>query len=127
MRASVLAGVGLTAALALPAAAAGTPGPFAGVVTQGQTKTHLYDNNPSNNPCLHIMATYTVTLAYAPASDVLTLSVGAATATGSNGVASLSLARSQCTSFTVAVSGTSVGDAAAYAVTVTRQNTGSLG
>lgn len=126
MRASVLAGLGLTAVLALPAAAAGSTGPFLGQVVQGQTQSHLYNNNPSNDPCLQITATYTVTLRYVPSGDVLTLAAGTKTATGSNGAASLTFTRGYCTSFSISVTGTSVADAARYVVVVTRQPLGGL-
>jgi hypothetical protein len=126
MRATALAGLGLVGLLALPAAAAGTAGPFAGQVKQGQTRTHLYDNNPSNNACLDIVATYRVTLHYVPSSDVLTLSAVTKTATGSNGTASLTVVQGVCASFTVGVTGTSVAGTATYAVTVTRELLGPI-
>ena len=118
MRKTVLAAAGLTAVLAAPALAAETSGPFAGQVRQGQTRTHTFNNNPSNNPCLQITATYRVTLAYAPTTDVLTLDAGGKTASGSG--SSVSFVSGVCTRFPIQVTGTSVADTATYVVTVTR-------
>lgn len=101
-------------------AAQGTAGPFPGVVRDGETRTHVFDNDPLGSGCPHVMTTYTVSLAYAPGSDVLTLAVGTAGVTGSAGQASLSLAASWCTRFSVHVTGTDVRAAAGYVVTVTR-------
>ncbi len=126
MRKAVAASLGLVAALTLPAAAStgggiGSVGPYVGQVAQGQTQSHLYDNNPSNNPCLALAATYTITLHYVPGTDVLSLSAVTQTATGSNGVATLNVTQGVCARFSIGVTGTSVADTATYAVTVTRQ------
>ncbi len=126
MRTPALAALALTGLLALPAAAAGTAGPFAGQVRQGGTNTHQYDNNPSGNPCVDIVATYRVSLAYVPATATLTLAAGGATATGANGAASLTLVQGICAAFPVTVTGTSVGGTATYAVTVTREVVGPI-
>ena len=121
MTKTLLAAVGAVAILSGPATAApGSTGPFSGVVRQNQTKTHQYDNNPLNNPCQQVITTYTVSLTYTPTSDVLTLSVGSLSATGSNGSASLSFEANYCTSFEVKVIGTSVQSAAQYTVNVSR-------
>lgn len=115
------AAAAVVAVTATPASATqGTPGPFPGVVTQGQTRTHAFDNDPANQGCPHVMTTYTVMVGYAPATDVLTLSVGTSSVTGSNGQASLSLSASWCTAFDIRVTGTSVRAAAGYVVTVIR-------
>lgn len=106
-------------ALALPGT---TPG--AGIVRQGETAVHRYNNNPANFDCVQMVTTYTVTLTYAPATDVLTLSAGGRTATGSNGVASVSFQAGVCTAFDIRAAGTRVAEAAAYAVNV---NGGALG
>lgn len=106
------------AALLAPLASAST-GPFQGHVRQGQTDVHTFDNNPQNLPCPQVMTTYTVTLTYTPTSDVLTLTVGSLSATGSNGFAQLTFERNVCTSFDILVTGTSVARRAAYEVTVT--------
>lgn len=103
-------------ALLAPAASAAT-GPYAGVVRQGETDWHSYDNNPTNSPCIQMATTYTVTLAYAPTSDVLTLSVAGKTASGSG--AGISFQAGVCAAFPIAVTGTQVADLAAYEVTVT--------
>jgi hypothetical protein len=120
MRKSVLAASALTAVLALPAAAAGTTGPFAGQVSQGRSNVHLFDNNPSNNACIQLATSYTISLTYAPASDVLTVSALGKTATGSGGSATLSVQSGWCTEFPITVTGTSVASSATYVLTVTR-------
>jgi len=116
---TILAGVAAVAAFAAPASAA--TGPFVGTVVQGETDTHTYDNNPSNNPCLQITADYTVSLRGVPASDTLTLTVLDRSVTTTGGGASLTITRGICTRFDVSVTGTSVADTATYVVTVTRQ------
>lgn len=102
-----------------PFALAGT-GPFSGTVVQGETDHHAYDNNPSGDPCIDVMAVYTVELFYTPATAVLTLTAGGRSDVGSNGYASVVLDASYCTSFGIRVAGTSVSGTAAYTVTVTR-------
>jgi hypothetical protein len=121
MRKTAVAALGLVSLLALPASAANGTGPFTGSVAQGETDTHVYDNNPSNNPCLALAVTYTVTLAYAPTSDTLTLSVPGKTVTGSGGTATANVTRGICTEFSIGVTGTSVASSATYVVSVTRQ------
>ena len=120
MRTTVLAAA-LTAALAAPALAAETPGPFAGQVSQGQTSTHVFNNNLSGQDCIQLAADYTVSLRYAPSSDVLTLQAAEYTAVGSNGSATLHFTKGVCARFPVKVTGTSVAGTATYVVTVTRQ------
>ena len=118
MRKAILVAVSLTALLASPAAA--DTGPFSGTVREDQTRRHRYDNNPQNNPCPQVIAFYTVSLTYAPATDTLTISAGGQTATGSGGSASVSFEAPYCTSFTISVTGTSVATIASYTVTVSR-------
>ncbi len=115
--------------LALPAtfAAAGTPGPFVGVVAEGDTTAHAYDNNPTGSPCPQVMATYTVTLSAQPATDTLVLSVGDRESSTNAGVTGFSFADTWCTSFTIKVTGADVEALAAYEVTVTRTTTGAGG
>lgn len=104
----------LLAALLVPAALAN---PNAGVVRQGETNVHAFDNTPRDGTaCVDLVTTWTVTLAYAPPTDVLTLSAGGKTATGSGGVARVSFASGVCTAFTIQVTGASVAAAAAYSV-----------
>lgn len=117
MRVPALVAAGLVAVLSAPASAVGTPGPFASVIAHGETKSHIYDNNPAGADCIQLAVTYTVSLTYAPPSDTLTLSAGGQTATGSNGSARVSFWGSYCDSFGISVSGTSVGARAAYVVT----------
>lgn len=116
MRKTALSALGLVAVLSVPAVAVGTPGPFAGVVRAGQTKSHVYDNNPADFNCIHLAVPYTVTLTYAPPTDTLTLSAGGVTATGANGRASVSFWSGTCTSFSITVSGDSVLHTAGYVV-----------
>lgn len=100
-------------------AALGTPGPFVGVVQQGQSVSHAFSNDPPAADCLHVMTYYTVILRYQPASDRLTVSVpGKGSVTGAAGSAYLSFPASMCTSFTVTVTGTSVASLATYEVLV---------
>ena len=124
MRNTVLSALGLVAVLAAPAVAVGTPGPFAGVARQGTTTAHAYDNNPSGGPCPQVMVGYTVRLTWAPPTDTLTLSAFGVSTTRSGGVTTLNTVRSYCTSFSLAVTGTSVANAAAYTLTVTRDTAG---
>lgn len=106
----------LLTALLLPAANAA---PHAGVLAQGETRTHAFDNTPRDgNACIHLATTWTVTLAYAPPTDTLTLRAGGATATGHDGLASVSFVSGVCTAFSIEVAGTSVENVAAYAVSV---------
>lgn len=113
----VLLGLALLAALA-PAAAA-LNGPYAGVLTQGQTQTFTYSTMPPKGvACVETVTTYTVTLLYAPAGDALTLSVpnhGSASGPG----ASVGFVSGTCTTFTFSVTGTAVASEAAFDVEVT--------
>jgi len=120
---TALATAGVVALLGAPApayAAQGSSGPFSGVVRQNQVRTHRFDNNPLGLACPQVMTSYTVSLAYTPTTDALTLSVGSLSATGGNGTASLTVEGGYCTSFDIKVTGTSVDTAAQYTVTVTR-------
>jgi hypothetical protein len=120
--------LGMLLAAGLPAEAsaveigAKTPGPFAGAVRQGQTATHAFSNYPPGGACPAWFqpVIYTVQLRYAPSTDVLTISAAGKTATGANGAAQVSFMRNYCTEFTVAVTGISVAQAAAYVVDVQR-------
>lgn len=106
----------LAAALLVPAALAA---PHANVIRQDETHAYEFDNTPrEGTACIDLAATWTVALRYAPPTDVLTLSAGGKTATGSNGVASVSFVSGVCTAFPIHVTGTSVQDVAAYTVTV---------
>lgn len=123
MRTPALTALALVGILAAPAAAAGTPGPFAGVVTQGQTANHAFDNNPAKQDCIQLMVGYTIRLTYSPPVDTLALTVDGRTATGANGMATLNAYKSWCTSFGISVTGTKVtGPFASYTVVVTRDS-----
>lgn len=111
-------------ALLAPAAHAAT-GPYVGALRQDETDAHHYDNNPTKAPCLEMITTYTVTLAYAPTTDVLTLGVAGKTASG-NG-ATITFQAGVCAAFTLTVTGTHVATLAAYEVTVTSGALGALG
>ncbi|HWL36980.1 MAG TPA: hypothetical protein VNQ77_12375 [Frankiaceae bacterium] len=118
---TALATAGIVALLSAPAhAAQGSSGPFTGHVRQNQVRTHRFDNNPLGLACPQVMTSYTVSLAYTPTTDALTLSVGSLSTTGSNGTASLTVEGSYCTQFDIKVAGTSVDTVAHYTVTVSR-------
>jgi hypothetical protein len=122
MRKTTLSALGLVGVLAVPAAAAGTPGPFAGAVLQGGTQTHQYNNNPTGAICPRAPFAniyYTATLRYEPASDVLDLTFGTASASGHDGVAYATVVGDYCAAFPITVHGTSVTAVAAYTVSVT--------
>lgn len=114
----------LLALLVLTPVAMAATGPFTGSVRQGQTKTHHYSNSSPGELCPQVMVFYTVELTYTPTTDVLTLSAGGQTATGSNGYAVVSFEAPYCTSFTISVTGTSVASRADYTATVTRGSGG---
>jgi hypothetical protein len=121
MRATAFAGLGLAAVLTVPAAAVtGSPGPFAGVLRQGETKTYVYDNNPTREQCVTLATAYSVGLTYAPPSDTLTITANGITRTATGGGTTISFVSGFCTSFTITVTGTSVGTVAPFAVTVSR-------
>ena len=107
----------LVAPSASAASAVGTGGPFVGLVADGQTNAHLYVTPGPPMDCI-LPVTYVVTLTYAPASDVLTLSANGVTDEGSAGVAQVSFVAACWTQFAVTVSGTEVAFLAAYEVTV---------
>ncbi|HEX2022515.1 MAG TPA: hypothetical protein VHH36_07365 [Candidatus Thermoplasmatota archaeon] len=110
----------LLAVLATVPTAVAAEGPFHGAVRQGDVKTHHFDNNPQNNPCIQLIVTYTVTLTHVPTTDTLTLSAGGQTATSSGGVATVSFEASFCTAFDITVTGTDVENVARYTVHVSR-------
>ena len=87
MRMSAVAAIGLVSALALPASAAvDRPAPFAGQVAQGETDSFVH-GSPVKSDCIQIAVQYSVSLRYAPTSDLLTLCAGGATVTGADGAA----------------------------------------
>jgi hypothetical protein len=121
MRTTMLA-LGLAAALGtVPAEAAiGTPGPFAGAVKQGETRVHVYGNNPTGGECIDLAVPYRVALSTAPTGNVLRLSAGGHTVYTTGGGAAVTFWSGVCTSFGVEVHGYSVTAVAPYTVTVTR-------
>lgn len=75
------------------AASPATEGPYVGVLLTGQSATHHYDNHPYPDPCPDYFAPvpWTVRLEYEPPTADVTLHVsGHGSATGANGVATLS-------------------------------------
>lgn len=96
------------------------PGPFTGTIGQDHTRTHHFSTH-GDNPCLavYMPRVYTVTLAYAPPTDTLSISVGGLTDVGSLGAGSISFVANYCTAFDITVVGVEVTDKAAYGVTVT--------
>lgn len=114
----------LLALVALAPTVQASTGPFAGAVAQGETDVHVYDNNPDGDPCIDVMAVYTVELTYTPVTDVLALSAGGQTDVGAFGRAVVTFMASWCTSFEIGVSGTQVATLAWYVATVTRDDGG---
>ena len=114
----------LLAAFLVPSALASTAGPsapvHAGSVAQGQTDSSTFSTH-GDQPCLavYMPRVFTVSLAYAPVSDSLTVSAGGVSDTGANGVATVSFVANYCTVFTIQVTGTSVAESAEYVWTVT--------
>ena len=111
--------------LAVPLATARPPivpavelGTHAGTLTEGASTSFTYKAGP--DPCLgvYIPHTFVVNLAYAPIDDTLTLSSHGKTATGADGLATLSFVDNYCTSFGVVVSGTEVAGTAAFVLNV---------
>ncbi len=112
----------LTLSLAsLPSATAAGAGPaFADTVAQDETNHHTFTNAPKGSQCIQITASYTIQLTHAPTDAVLTLEAGGSSTNVTGGTGSLTITKGWCTSFTISVTGTSVEDQAAYALTVTR-------
>jgi hypothetical protein len=118
MTVAVIALVPASMAGQVVAPTVGTTGPFVGILEEGDTDTHAYDNNPTGQPCIQLAATYIVRLAYSPPTDTLTLTAAEKTATGSDGTAGVSFTKGVCASFAIHVEGTSVDSTATYTVTV---------
>lgn len=98
-------------------------GPYVGTVGQDETRTHAYDNNPTDGPCAEIVVDYTVYLAHQPATDTLGLSIAEdeELATQSeDGRAVLTFQRGYCAAFTLEVTGLDVEEASVYEATVCR-------
>lgn len=119
--------VALLAALLFPAAVASTnpvlpsSGAHKGAVAEGQSSSFTYASHPAGTECLaiYLPRTYTVTLAYAPVDDTLTLRVGTHSDAGAAGRASVSFVANYCTAFTITVTGTSVASTADFVTAVT--------
>lgn len=115
----------LLASLAVPIALAAPPiaprvelGTHAGTLTQGASTAFSYSSG--GDPCLgvYIPHTYVVNLAYAPIDDTLTVSSHGVSASGSNGLATISFVDNWCTTFGVRVDGTEVAGIAAFVVNI---------
>lgn len=93
---------------------AGAHGPYTATIVQGETHTYLIDH--SGPVCLDVVTEWVVTLTYAPATDVLTLTVpGHGSAVGANGFAQVRFKTpDSCAAFSVVVQGTLVATVAAY-------------
>lgn len=97
----------------------GIPGPFVGVVGEGDVDRHSFNNNPVEIVwCLATVATYHVELDYVPASDQLTLRVNGLEDVGVEGKAEIVFVSGLCTSFQIEVRGTNVATDAGYVVHV---------
>lgn len=116
MRPTLLAPALLTLLLVAPLA--GAHGPYSGRVAQGEVDVYVEDH--SGPVCGDAFTRWTVSLAYSPASDTLTLVVpDHGVAVGRNGHASVSFTTpTTCAHFAILVQGTLVRRAADYAVTV---------
>lgn len=116
---SIVLLVGVTPGLATTASADGPvmPGPFAGVVQDGQTNEHHFNNNVPL-VCSHVITKYVVVVEYAPTHDRLSVTVGDETAMGQGGVAVLETRLPVCTSVHIKVTGEDVEETAAYTVEV---------
>lgn len=108
----------LLAALAPVASAALAAPVYADSLRQGETRAYVYDNSPPKGvTCVEQATWYSVSLDYAPGSDVLTLTVpGVGSASGSGAI--VSFQGGVCTRFGFTVSGTSVADSATFVVKV---------
>lgn len=111
------------AALA-PVASAAEPfnGPYHGVLVQGQTNAHAYNDLAAYGVCPHYFApvAYVVTLTWAPTTDTLTLQVPGRTAalSATGGSISVTIPGSGCDTFAITVTGTQVATLARYEVRV---------
>ncbi len=99
------------------AAAKGTPGPFAGVVAQGQTKSHAFDSLLPIECILPVE--WVVTLKYPVTIDTLTLSVGSQTVDGDDGFAQIRFEGACHGQFTISIGGKDVTLVSPYEVRVT--------
>jgi hypothetical protein len=96
---------------------AGAAGSFQGTVRQGETDSYGFGPG-GGDVCDPVIETHTATLAYAPATDVLSLSVGSVTIQGAAGHATLAFLAPSCPGFTVRVGGTLVAGEASYTLTL---------
>lgn len=120
--AMVLVAVPATVAADAPV---GHTGPFVGTVEEDRTRSHTYDNNPTDGACIDIVAAYTVYLTHQLATDTLLLSIDEdeeLQAESESGQASVTFMRGLCAEFTIEVTGLDVEAESAYAVTVCRGN-----
>jgi hypothetical protein len=123
MTRTLAAAAAAVAILASPAGAVtGTPGPFAGAVRQGDSRTYRFSDVPPDGRCPNPMTWHLVSLAYQPTTDRLTLTAAGVTATGGGGGAQVAIYGNWCTSFDVTVTGTSVATAAVFTVSVRRSD-----
>lgn len=97
---------------------AGAHGPYSGQVRTGEADVYTEDH--SGPICGQAFTSWTVTLAYAPATDTLTLAVPhAGVSVGKDGAASVTFTTSTtCAQFEILVQGTLVRSVADYSVTV---------
>lgn len=110
-------------------APAGHTGPFVGTVEDDETETHVYDNNPANQPCIELAVGYTVYLTHQLPGDTLRLTVDGEERLqdeSSAGQAAVTFERGICAEFPIQVTGLDVDGQSAYEVTVCRGNTPAL-
>ncbi|GEM_PF-5376142 len=107
--------VGLLAVVSLSGLASAAT--ESGAVRQGETDSYSY-GGPGGDVCDQTVDVHTATLKYGPATDVLSLSVGALKVYGVGGQAHLVFIAGSCSGYSVSVAGVLVGNVATYTLTV---------
>lgn len=112
----------LVALLSISPLVATTTGPYVGVLDEGETATHRYDNTPPEAPpCPDYFAPiwWIVRLDYAPPTSTLTLEVvGRGAATGANGQATVVFEGGGCEELDLVVTAVDAVSPTAYALQV---------
>ena len=122
MNVMAFAALAVSAALVagLPVPAINQTGPYRGVVEQGETDRHEYDNHPRlGGPCYQSRSGFRVTLTYRPQTDTVALRAGDKESTGVGGHAEVVLGDGDtCKRFSIEVTGAAIEDRARYKVEV---------
>lgn len=93
-------------------------GPYAGVLEEGQSDAHHYQNAPDGVMCVQIVQPYTVHLVHAPTDAAVELRVGTHATVSSDGVAMLHFEAGVCAAFKVQVQALDAATPVAYAAHV---------